>query len=121
MGYALIPALTALWFGWVLVDAIRKKAWRKNIVILVILVVLMFVQFAFISFQRDSLYTTTWTELMDITDEEHIVILYHGEEITLKTDSRVTNLVRIGEAYSFYYKCNENFPGEGKLLGIEDE
>jgi len=121
MGYAVIPAITALWFGWVLVDAIRKKAWRKNIAILIILASLMFLQIGLINFQSKSLYRTIWTELVDIPDEEHIVILYHDEEIILETDSRVTNLVKIGEIYGFFYKCNDNFPGEGKLLRIECE
>ena len=121
IGSILIQAITALWFGLVLVETIRKKTWRENIAILVILAVLMFLQLGYINFQSKSYTATVWTELVDIPDEEHIVIERDDKLIKIKTNSNVTNLVEVGEVYMFHYKYNETMPGEGKLLGIDVE
>ena len=124
-GSVYIPILTALWLIVLLIHSVRKKTWRKNTAVMLILTLLLGAQFGYLHSRSDLMSVTSWTTVESIPDEYHIVISHGLEEghetITLETTPTVTHLLRQdGSLYSFLYEYHKNSPDKGVLNDVWD-
>lgn len=119
VGYVLVPLLTAVWLVMVIVGTIRKKCWRKNAVIAIVLAVLLFLQCGYLYDRSNVIYCDTWTEVVSIPDEYHIVIDNGESQITLETTPNITRLLNTdGTVYGFSYEIKEGEDKKGILYGV---
>lgn len=121
-GSVYIPILTAVWVVILVVQSLRKKTWKKNIVVGLILLLLLGAQFGYLHSRSNVVYVDNWTTVESIPDEYHIVI--HTDTagdgtILLKTNPTITRLVKTdGTVYGFQYESKKNNPDEGVLRGV---
>jgi hypothetical protein len=118
-GFMLVPFLTVAWFISVLVQIIKSRTWCRNILLVVVLALMLYLQGVYIYQQYHVWSTTAWTEVVEIPDEYHVVIKNGDETITLKTIPIVTSLLRTGGTeYGFHYEFDSRTPNQGKLNQI---
>jgi hypothetical protein len=118
-GFMLVPFLTVVWFISVLVQIIKSRTWCRNILLVVVLALLLYLQGVYIYQQYHVWSTTAWTEVVEIPDEYHVVIKNGDETVTLKTTPIVTSLLKTdGTEYGFDYEFSLRTPNQGKLNGI---
>lgn len=124
-GVLILPMLTVVWIAVLAVRSIRKKTWKKNAVLVLILVLLAGAQFGYRHGQTQIAHMTQWTTVEDIPDAFHIVIRNTdgAENATtkLETNPTVAHLVKTdGTIYGFVYECRKENLSEGVLLGVWD-
>lgn len=122
-GSVYLPILTAIWTIALVVQSIRKKTWKKNAVVGLILLLLLGAQFGYLHSRSNIVYVDNWTTVESIPDEYHIVISTGRDEdhstITLETTPMVTRLLKVdGTLYGFQYEHKKNNPHEGTLIGV---
>ncbi len=122
-GSVYLPILTAIWTVALVVQSIRKKTWKKNAVVGLILLLLLGAQFGYLHSRSNIVYVDNWTTVESIPDEYHIVISTGRDEdhstITLETTPMVTRLLKVdGTLYGFQYEYKKNNPHEGTLTGV---
>lgn len=124
-GSIYLPLLTAVWAVILVVDSIRKKTWKKNAVVGLILLLLLGAQFGYLHSRSNIVYVDNWTTVENIPDEYHIVISTGSDEnpstITLETTPMVTRLLKTdGTLYGFQYEHKKDNPHAGILTGVFD-
>lgn len=124
-GSVLFPVLTVIWLAALVIHSIRKKTWKKNTVMALILILLAGAQFGYLHERANIVSVTSWTTVEDIPDEYHIVIENthsSGNATTiLETTPSVTHLVKTdGTIYAFEYEHKKDNFNEGILLGVWD-
>lgn len=121
IGLVVVPLVTFIWLLALLVKSKKQKAWRKHAAVLIILVLLMAGQIGFYVQQQGMWSTSTWTEIVEIPDDYHIVVKrWDGTLITLETSMQVTKLLQTdGTVYQISYKWNERNPDVGTVWYIE--
>lgn len=116
-----IPLLTLLWLGKLFYKTVKKRAWRKNAVLLTVLAFLLAGQIGYFYNQSQLVDTTCWTEVVEIPDNYHVVIQNGERTVTLSTAPVITKLLRTdGTVYGFYYESKRDTPTKGQLNGIWD-
>lgn len=121
IGLLIVPPATLIWLITLLVKSIRHRSWRKNAAMLLVLLVLVCAQAGFFVQQNNTWSTYSWTQIVDIPDEYHIVIQrWDGTLMTLEASAQVANLVEeMGPVYQIGYEWNERDPNNGVLTYIE--
>jgi len=116
IGTLILPAATALWLLALLIRTARQKDWRKNAALLAILLLLAAAQAGFIRYQKQRVSITTVAEVVELTDEYHLVIDNGRERITLKTSPLVPPLLEKTGRYVFTYDTVKSRRDQGRLL-----
>lgn len=116
IGTVFLPAATLIWLLVLAVRTVRSKNWQKNGALLAVLLVLTAAQVGFIRFQRQRISVTTVAEVVEITDEYHIVLDNGKERITLKTSPLVPPLLAENTRYVFTYDTVKSRHDQGRLL-----
>lgn len=121
VGMLIVPPATLIWLMVLLAKSIQHKIWRKNFAMLLVLMVLVVGQAGFFIDLDNTWSSYSWTQIVDIPDDHHIVIeRADGSRITLETSVQVANLVEeMGPVYQIGYEWNERNPDEGVLNYIE--
>ena len=121
LGLILAPGATLIWLTVLLVKSKKQKTWRKNAAMILILLVLAAGQTAWFASLRGQWSTSTWTQILEIPDDYHIVIERgEGEYVTLETSMQVTKLLELdGTVYQICYEWNEREPDVGRVWYIE--
>lgn len=120
VGLILAPLVTLIWFLVLLHRSAKRKAWRKNGALLLVLLVLVCFHAGFFYSQHGTWSTFGLYEIQSVQDEFHIVIEFEGHPMVLETSPLVTNLVETdGRAYMLTFEWNERSPDRGVLEYIE--
>lgn len=116
LGYLLVPLLTLVWLAALLIRSIRRRAWRKNGAMLA---VLLAAQGGYLWNQAGLVHVTSWSQVVAVSDEYHIVIEGGEGQVTLSTTPLVANLVQTdGTIYGFSYDSRRDSPDEGRLTFV---
>lgn len=119
LGYLLGPLLTLIWLATLLARSIRRRAWRKNGAMLAVLAVLLAAQGGYLWNQANLVHVTSWSQVVAVPDEYHIVIEGGEGQVTLSTTPLVANLVQTdGTIYGFSYDSRRDSPDEGRLTFV---
>ena len=124
-GTMIVPVLTGVWVVILAVQSIRKKTWKKNVLVGLIVLVLLGTQLGYLHSRSNIVHVTNWATVERIPDEYHIVISSskNGDHstITLETTPMITRLLKVdGTVYGFQYEHKEDNPNEGNLIGMWD-
>ena len=122
IGYLLVPISTAIWLLILCLRSLKNRTWRNNRILLLLLTLLLLLQAGYWQSRSQIVSVNAWTDVIEIPDEYHIVIL-NGEEqrVTLETVPIVTSLLRTdGTIYGFSYESKKSNPTEGNLHFIWD-
>lgn len=119
LGYLLVPLLTLIWLATLLARSIRRRAWRKNGAMLAVLAVLLAAQGGYLWNQANLVHVTSWSQVVAVPDEYHIVIEGGEGQVTLSTTPLVANLVQTdGTIYGFSYDSRRDCLDEGRLTFV---
>lgn len=117
--FMFVLLITGGWFISVLVRMIKRRSWRKNILLALVLALLLYMQGRYLYQKSYVLTTTVCTEVVEIPDECHFVIKNGDGIVTIKTIPVVTSLLRTdGTGYGFSYEYDSRTPDQGKLMQI---
>lgn len=119
LGYLLVPLLTLIWLAALLIRCVRRRTWRKNGAMLAVLAVLLTAQGGYLWNQAGVVHVTSWSRVVAVPDEYHIIIEGSEGQVTLATTPLVANLVQTdGTIYGFSYDSRRNDPDEGRLTFV---
>lgn len=118
IGTILVPVLTLLWLGILLLRTAKGHTWRRSAALLLVLALLLAGQAGYLHRQSQMVQVTSWTEVEAIPDAYHIVIRGGSDAVTLATTPAVTALLEPGAVYGFTYEQSLRTPDRGTLSAV---
>lgn len=118
IGTILVPVLTLLWLGILLLRTAKGHTWRRSAALLLVLAMLLAAQAGYLHRQSQLVQVTSWTEVEAIPDAYHVVIWGGSGAVTLATTPAVTALLEPGAVYGFTYEQSLRTPDRGTLQAI---
>lgn len=120
-GVVIVPLVTLFWLGFLVVRAVRRHDFARDRVLIVTLALLVVLRAGFLWQRFGTVSYTNYTQVVDIPDESHVVILQNEHPITLEGPAAIIRLLREDDSvYGFIYDWNPRHPNEGKLYGAYD-
>lgn len=115
-GRWIVPLLTGLWLAALLIGTVRRRTYKRNAVLILVLCMLTLGQIGWVQKQARMEHVSCWTTVEEIPDEYHIIIKNGTEREVLETTPTVTGLLKQdGTVYYFSYQRDPKAPQNSRL------
>lgn len=119
IGYIVFPFLTLAWLIVHLWRMKKNNAWKKGLVLSLVLLVLTVGQFGFLYQNSQRLSVTCIATVKEVVDEYHVIIKCGEREVLLTTDPMVVSLFKTdGTVYMLGYETYQDNKDEGNLFAV---
>ncbi len=121
VGVLLVSLATLIWLIRLVVRAIHRRDFAHDRVLIIVLALLVALRWGYLWQNSGKVSSTSYTNVLQIPDESHVVILKGDQPITLEGPPVAIRLLRTdGSIYGFIYDWNPRHPNEGKLYSVWD-